>query len=179
MKYFSGFCLKNEKSLFNDYLEENEFTVAGFSRGAQKALDYVLNTDKRVDKLQLLSPAFFNVNQKFIDLNIKAFKKDKTSYIKNFLTKAGINEWKMENGKWRIDLKDIEIDYSCNEDELLKMFTFDWEKIKELKNIKIEVFLGEYDKILSLKKAQSFFKNYATVYYIKKANHFLRSEIGY
>lgn len=52
-------------------------------------------------------------------------------------------------------------------------------KNKRVKNIKIEVFLGEYDKILSLKKAQSFFKNYATVYCIKKANHFLRSEIGY
>jgi hypothetical protein len=157
----------------------DEFVVAGFSFGAQKALEYVLNTNKRIDKLQLLSPAFFNVNQKFINLNINAFKKDKINYIKNFLTKAGINEWKMDNGKWKINLKDIEIDYGCSEEELYKMFTFNWEKIKEIKGVKIEVFLGEYDKILSLKKAQSFFKNYATVYCIKKANHFLRSEIGY
>ncbi|GAX88150.1 conserved hypothetical protein [Lebetimonas natsushimae] len=175
MKYFSGFCLKNDKAFFNDYLEESEFVVAGFSFGAQKALEYVLNTDKRVDKLQLLSPAFFYVNQKFIDVNINAFKKDKLSYIKTFLTKAGISEWKMENGKWKMDLNGIEIDYSCTEEELYEMFTFNWEKIKELKNIKIEVFLGEFDKIISLKKAQNFFKNYASVYYIKKANHFLRS----
>jgi hypothetical protein len=175
MKYFNGFCLKNEQTLFKEYLELNEFVVAGFSRGAQKALDFVLNSSYRVDKLQLFSPAFFNVNQKFIDLNLNAFKKDKSSYIKNFLTKAGINEWKMENGKWIIDLEDIEIDYSCNEEELLEMFTFDWEKIKEAKNVKIEVFLGEFDKIIASKKAKIFFKKYADVYFIKKANHFLRS----
>jgi pimeloyl-ACP methyl ester carboxylesterase len=187
MKYFNGFCLKNEKFLFKDYLEEGEFVVAGFSFGAQKALEYVLNANERIDKLQLLSPAFFSVNQKFIDINIKAFKKDKISYIKNFLTKAGIDKWKMNNGKWIIDneklkIKNeelIEVDYSCNEIELMEMFTFDWEKIQEVKDIKIEVFLGEYDKILSLKKAYEFFKNHATVYYIKKSNHFLRSENGY
>jgi hypothetical protein len=55
------------------------------------------------------------------------------------------------------------------------MFTFNWEKIKEIKNVKIEVFLGEFDKILALKKAYDFFKNYADVYFIKKVNHFLRS----
>ena len=178
MKYFSGFCLKNDKNLFKDYLEENEFIVAGFSYGAQKALEYALNTKKRVDKLQLISPAYFKVNPKFIDINLKAFRKDKFVYIKNFLEKAGINQWKMENGKWKIDLKGIEIDYSCSEEDLIKLFTFDWEKIKDLKNIKIEVFLGEYDKILALKKAEEFFKQFGTVYLIKKANHFLRSSIA-
>jgi hypothetical protein len=172
MKYFNGFCLKNEKFLFKDYLEEGEFVVAGFSFGAQKALEYVLNTNKRIDKLQLLSPAFFNVNPKFIDVNLNAFKKDKLSYIKNFLIKAGSQ---VENGYCKVGNEIIQIDYSCNEIELMEMFTFNWEKIQEVKDIKIEVFLGEYDKILSLKKAQSFFKNYATVYFIKKANHFLRS----
>jgi len=168
MKYFSGFCLKNEKSLFKEYLEDNEFVVAGFSYGAQKALEYVLNSQKRIDKLQLLSPAFFNVNQKFIDVNLNAFRKNKISYIKNFLKKAGINELRIEN-------RELRIDYSCTEKDLIKLFTFDWEKIKNLKNIKIEIFLGEYDRILALKKAEKFFKQYGTVYLIKKANHFLRS----
>jgi len=175
MKYFSGFCLKNDKSLFKNYLEENEFTVAGFSYGAQKALEYVLSTKQRIDKLQLLSPAFFNTNPKFIDINIKAFRKDKFVYIKNFLEKAGINQWEMGNGKWKINLKGIEIDYSCSEEDLIKLFTFNWERIENLKNIKIEVFLGEYDRILALKKAEEFFKKYGSVYLIKKANHFLRS----
>jgi len=168
MKYFSGFCIKNEKNLFKDYLEDNEFTVAGFSYGAQKALEYALNTKQRIDKLQLISPAYFKVNQKFIDFNIKAFRKDKIAYIKNFLEKAGINELKMENGE-------LIIDYGCSEEDLIKLFTFDWEKIKSLKNVKIEIFLGEYDRILALKKAEEFFKQYGSVYLIKKANHFLRS----
>jgi len=175
MKYFSGFCLKNEKILFKEYLENNEFTVAGFSYGAQRALEYVLDSNKRIDKLQLLSPAFFNVNKRFIDINLNAFRKDKISYIKNFLEKAGINQWKMENGKWKINLKGIEIDYSCSENDLIKLFTFNWEKIENLKNVKIEIFLGEYDRILALKKAEEFFKKYGSVYLIKKANHFLRS----
>ncbi len=168
MKFFSGFCLYGEKFFFNDFIEENEFTVSGFSYGAQKALDFVLNSKTRIDKLKLFSPAFFNTNKKFIQLNIKAFEKDKISYIEKFLTKAGIDKMKTENEKWKID-------YSCDKKELEKLFTFDWKKIKKIKNIKIEVFVGEYDKIICVKKAYEFFKEYANVYLIKKANHFLRS----
>ena len=58
-KYFSGFCFADESELFSDYLENNEFTVCGFSYGAIKAFEEVLNSDLRVDKLQLFSPAFF------------------------------------------------------------------------------------------------------------------------
>ena len=168
MKYFSGFCLCNEKEIFKEFLEEKEFVVAGFSYGAQKALDFALNSKKRVDKLQLFSPAFFDYNQKIIDLNLKAFKKDKNLYIKNFLTKAGITHPLIHSSA---HLHICE----CNEEDLYKLFTFKWEKIKEIKDIKIEVFLGEFDKIIALKKAYEFFRNYADVYFIKKANHFLRS----
>ena len=177
MKFFSGFCVDIDKEFFRDYIEESEFVIAGFSYGAQKAIDYALNSKKRIDKIQLLSPAFFDFNQKLIDLNLKSFKEDKNRYIKNFLTKAGINEWKMENDKWKINRKDIKINKCCEED-LYKIFTFNWEKIKELKDIKIEVFLGEFDKIIALKKAYLFFKNYSNVYFIKNANHFLRSNIA-
>lgn len=161
MKYFSGFCLKNEKEFFKEYLEESEFVVSGFSYGAQKALDYVLTTKNRVDKLQLLSPAFFDYPKKIVNLNIKSFREDKDRYIKNFLKKAGLYE-KEYIGK-------------CNEKELISLFTFNWEKIKEVKNVKIEVFLGEFDKIIALKKAKEFFICYGDVYLIKKANHFLRN----
>jgi len=161
MKYFSGFCLCNESELFKPYLETGEFVVAGFSRGAQKALEFVLNTSERVDKLQLLSPAFFEYSEKLIKLNLDAFKKDKNRYIKNFLKKAGLKEW----------------DYvcDCTLEELKELFEYDWGRIKLLKNIKVEVYLGEYDKISASKKAYEFFKDYADVYFIKKANHFLRS----
>jgi hypothetical protein len=161
MKYFSGFCLCNEKELFSEYLEEGEFVVAGFSKGAQDALLYVLNTKERVDKLQLLSPAFFDYNEKIIELNIKAFKENKEKYIKNFLKKAGLEDFKYV--------------CDCSVEELKKLFTFQWEIIKEIKNVKIEIFLGEYDRISASKKAYEFFKQFGDVYFIKKANHFLRS----
>ncbi len=161
MKYFSGFCLCNEKELFNDFLEDKEYVVAGFSKGAQDAVDFVLNSNERVDKLQLLSPAFFDYNKKLIDINLKAFKQNKKAYIEQFLKKAG--------------LPDFNYVCECNEKELLRLFTFNWEKIKEIKEVKIEIFLGEYDKISASKKAYDFFKSYGDVYFIKKANHFLRS----
>jgi len=161
MNYFSGFCLCNEKELFSEYLEDGEFVVAGFSKGAQDALIYALNATHRIDKLQLLSPAFFDYSDRLIQKNLLAFKQNKHQYIQNFLKKAGLNDFKYV--------------CDCNENELIRLFTFDWEKIKEIKNIKIEVFLGEFDRILALKKAYEFFKEYADVYFIKKANHFLRS----
>jgi len=161
MKYFSGFCLKGEKDLFKEYLDEGDFTVAGFSYGAQKAVDYVLNSSERIDKLQLLSPAFFNYPQKVIDINIKAFEKDKKKYIENFLKKAGFFNEKYIS--------------ECTKEDLLHLFTFDWEKINSLKYLKIEIFLGEFDKIIALKHALKFFKKYGDVYMIKKADHFLRS----
>jgi predicted esterase len=162
MKYFNGFCLKNEKELFNEYIENREFVVCGFSFGAQKALDYVLNAKIRIDKLQLLSPAFFNYPPKIIDLNVNAFKLNKKKYIENFMKKAGF-------------FNEEFIDYSCDEKSLKALFTYEWEKIKNLKGMKIEIFLGEYDKIIALNDAERFFKSYGDVYLIKKANHFLRS----
>ena len=173
MKFFSGFCLDIDKNFFSEFIEDKEFIVAGFSYGAQKAVDYVLKTEKRIDKLQLLSPAFFNYPKKLIDLNINAFKKDKNSYIKNFLTKAGL-KFKIENGNWKINENNVQI-CECNERDLYNLFTFEWEKIGQIKDIKIEIFLGEYDKIIALKKAREFFINFGDVYFIKKANHFLRS----
>ncbi|WP_456479366.1 pimelyl-ACP methyl ester esterase BioV [Nautilia sp.] len=153
--------MKNEQELFEGYIENGEFVVAGFSYGAQKAVEYVLNTKKRVDKLQLLSPAFFDYGRKIIDMNIKAFKKNRNAYIENFFKKAGFF-----NEKYYGD---------CSERDLYSLFTFEWEIIKRINNVKIEIFLGEFDKIIALKKAEGFFKNYGNVYLIKKANHFLRS----
>jgi esterase/lipase len=159
MKYFSGFCLKDEEELFNQYLEKKDLVVAGFSFGAQKALKYALK--HKVTKLQLFSPAYFQYPQKIIQLNLNAFKKDKNSYIKNFLQKAGL-----KNEKYIQD---------CTFEELKELFEFDWEIIKEVK-CKIEVFIGQNDKIINPIKAKEFFKKYGIVYFIKEANHFLRRD---
>jgi len=165
MRFYSGFGFWNEKELFKEYLEDNEFTVAGFSYGAQKSLIDAVHTTKRVDKLQLLSPAFFPKNPKFAKLQINAFKKDKNSYIKNFI----------ENVKYP---KEINLDKYLDEVELYQleeMFEFNWGLIEyaKNKNIEIEVFIGEKDKIIDVQNSVKFFKNYAKVYFIKDVGHLL------
>ncbi len=59
MIYFSGFGMTGEQELFVDYLDDREFVVAGFSYGAIEAFEYCLSATTRINKLQLLSPAFF------------------------------------------------------------------------------------------------------------------------
>ena len=162
MRYYSGFCFWNERELFREYLDDSEFCVAGFSYGAQKALIDAVHTNKRVDKLQLLSPAFFNLNPKFIKLQLNGFKKDKNKYIKNFL----------ENVKYpkEIDLSKY-ID-ECELYQLEEMFSFNWGLIEHL-DTKLEIFIGKMDKIIDVKGAVKFFREYGDVYLLKDKGHLL------
>jgi len=59
-------------------------------------------------------------------------------------------------------------------DELLH-YTWNLEKLALLKekNIKLEVFLGENDKIIDAKKALEFFRKFGEVYFIKNKGHIL------
>ena len=100
--YFSGFCLKNEDELFDEYLIKNDFTISGFSYGAIKAFEYALVTQKRIDKLQLLSPAFFNdKDTKYKRMQLMFFKKDNKTYCENFLNNCGLNKIQSRNiFKW-------------------------------------------------------------------------------
>ena len=62
MLFFSGFSLTREEYLFDEYLNSSSYCVSGFSYGAIKAFKDVqkrLESAKRVDTLQLISPAFF------------------------------------------------------------------------------------------------------------------------
>jgi len=164
MRYYSGFGFWGEKELFSEYLDESEFCVAGFSYGAQKALIDAVHTNKRVDKLQLLSPAFFTYPKKIVNLQLNSFKKDKQKYVNNFL----------ENVKYP---SDIDISKYYDEPELYQLeelFSFNWGLIEHLKNVKIEVFIGSEDKIIDVENAVKFFKNYADVYLIKETGHLLR-----
>ena len=170
MRYFSGFCLSNEEELFNFWLERSDFTIAGFSYGAIKAFEYALNSKERIDRVILLSPAFFNnKDEKFKRLQLLYFDKDKKSYINNFLKNmtAGAN----------IDIKNYFKEGSKEELKELLYYNWDRDKLKELKNkdITLEVVLGGQDKIIDAKEAKDFFENFGVVYYIKGANHLLIS----
>jgi len=166
--FFSGFCLKNEQKLFNDYLIENEFTVSGFSYGAQKAFEYTLKSEKRVDLLQLFSPAFFqNKDKKYKRLQLMFFKKDANEYANNFLKNCGFTK---ELAKNYFELESYE-----DLDALLN-YTWDKERLEQLVNrgTKIEVYLGVDDKIIDSEETKEFFKEYAEVYYIKEKGHILQ-----
>ncbi|HJE02680.1 hypothetical protein AAX26_01206 [Aliarcobacter thereius] len=166
--FFSGFCFINESELFEEYIEKGEFVVSGFSYGAIKAFLEVRNSKKRVDKLQLFSPAFFqNKDEKFKRMQVMFFKKDEESYIKTFLKNVKANS-----------SKDIEKFFKKgNYEELEELINFKWSKedLEELlgKGLKIEVFLGQNDKIIDSLEAKEFFKDFATVYYFKDKGHIL------
>ncbi len=167
-KYFSGFCLKNEKDLFKNYILNSDFNVCGFSYGAIKAFEYVVNSEKRVDTLQLFSPAFFQIQStKFIRTQLMFFKKDANNYCQNFL----------KNVSYPTNLNMNDYFKMGSKEELEELLNYKWdeEKFQILINrgIKIEVYLGELDKIIDSNCAKDFFKNYSTVYYLKEKGHIL------
>jgi hypothetical protein len=166
--YFSGFCFFNESELFDEYLIKNDFTISGFSYGAIKAFEEVLNTNQRVDKLQLFSPAFFqSFDNKFKRTQVMYFKKDSNAYCKGFLENV-IYPNKLDISKY-FKLGTIE--------ELEELLYYEWseEKLEKVVNngTKIEVFLGSADKIIDSSKAKEFFQKFATVYFIKEKGHIL------
>lgn len=166
--YFSGFSLQNEDELFNSYLEKSDFIVSGFSYGAQKAFEYTLNSSKRIDKLQMFSPAFFmDKDEKYKRLQLMYFKKDSQQYCENFLKNIcyprsqNVSKY-FKEGTYK---------------ELEELLHYNWAKINFEKiasrGIEIEVFLGSEDKIINSFKAYEFFKEFATVYFIKEKGHIL------
>lgn len=166
--YFSGFCFFEELELFEDYLIKNDFIISGFSYGAIKAFEEALNSTKRVDKLQLFSPAFFqNFDDKFKRTQLMYFKKDANTYCQSFLENV-IFPTNLDISKY-FKLGTIE--------QLEELLYYEWseKKLQKLldKGTKIEVYLGGVDKIIDSSKAKEFFKNFATVYYIKEKGHLL------
>ena len=168
MKYFNGFSLRGEEKLFEAYLDKSSFTVAGFSFGAQSAFEYAYHSDRRIEKLILLSPAFFqNEKKSFIRAQLRYFKQDKQAYTGQFLANVAYPS--------SVDLS-LYFDIGTKE-ELESLLTYRWnrEKITELleRGTKIEVYLGARDKIIKSDAAFTFFSVLTTSYLIKEAGHLL------
>ena len=171
MQFFSGFSLKNEEYFFDSFIKKDDFTLCGFSYGAIKAFEATLQMreeGKRIDTLQLFSPAFFqSKGSKFHRLQLMAYRKNKKAYIEQFLDAcfAPIERQKVDH-------------YETDISELKELLKYEWSlaKLYELKNsgVAIEVYLGAKDNIVDASAAQDFFKEIATVTYIQKANHFLQ-----
>ncbi|MFT7002685.1 MAG: hypothetical protein ACJAWW_000018 [Sulfurimonas sp.] len=171
MLFFSGFSLTKEEYLLEEFLNKSDYCISGFSYGAIKAFNKVkekIASGKRVDTLQLISPAFFQTKSlKFKRLQMLSFSKSDVLYIKQFISLCfDPYETKIVQNKESTD-KEL--------DELLN-YEWDLEKLQELvnKGIKIEVYLGEKDKIIDVEGAREFFLQVATVTYVKEANHFLQ-----
>ncbi|WP_456452691.1 pimelyl-ACP methyl ester esterase BioV [Hydrogenimonas sp.] len=174
MTYFSGFSLAGEAELFDEFLapwRENPYTVAGFSYGAQKALEHVLEMPRRVDRLLLLSPAWFlDKKPAFIKLQLRAFAKDKEGYLRNFLASAAYPS--------PVDLAPYLAPGTA--EELEALLTYPWEsgKLEALrqKGVRLEVYLGGRDRIVDAAKAHEFFKNYGESWLFKAYGHLLQGE---
>jgi pimeloyl-ACP methyl ester carboxylesterase len=169
VKYFNGFSLHGEERLFSEYLIQSDLCVAGFSYGAQQALEYVCNTTQRVDRLILLSPAFFQ-NQKpsFMRTQLRYFQNSREAYIQQFLANAA-----SPSG---IDLSSYLTPGTQEELEALLSYRWESEKIRKItdRGTTIEVFLGSEDKIIDAPAAFDFFAGKTVTYWIKGAGHLLR-----
>jgi len=171
MKFYSGFSLKNEEYLFSELIKKSEYTICGFSYGAIKALratTKALDEGKRVDTLQLFSPAFFQTkDEKFKRLQLMTYKKNEEIYLKQFISSC-----------FEPFEKKIVEHTSSTIDELRELLEYEWnlDDFKELieRGIKIEVYLGGQDNIIDVNAAKELFLEVATVTYIKDANHFLQ-----
>jgi pimeloyl-ACP methyl ester carboxylesterase len=172
VRFFSGFLFIDEKELFKKYFIQNDFIVVGFSYGAQKALEFTLASQSRIDRLILLSPAFFQDRDEIFRRTQKIyFSSNKERYSKNFLQSV---IYPSKN-------RDIER-YLCegSQEELNALLEYKWSQDKlarvQSKGVNIEVFLGTDDVIIDTTKVSDFFSKNATVYLIKEAGHLLDIE---
>jgi pimeloyl-ACP methyl ester carboxylesterase len=168
LNYFNGFSLCNEAALFSEYLIESDLCVAGFSYGAQQALEYVLHTKERVDRLILLSPAFFQTQKpSFVRAQLRYFDVGRDAYVSQFLQNVAYPS--------SIDLSP----YLCvgDKNELEALLGYIWEEKKiravQERGTVIEVFLGGRDRIIDAAAAHDFFAPLCVTYYIKEAGHLL------
>jgi len=168
VKYFNGFSLQHEEGVFFEHTIKSDLCVSGFSYGAQQAFEYVYGTDRRVDRLILLSPAFFqNQKQSFARTQLRYFKAGQEAYVKQFLQNVAYPS--------SVDLKAYLNIGTSEELEALLTYIWDAGKIQEVlsRGTTIEIFLGGDDKIINAKDAFEFFSPLATTYFTKGVGHLL------
>jgi len=167
MKYFNGFLFDNESELFGEYIPKGDGVVAGFSYGAIKAYEYAQDSGKRVDRLILLSPAFFeDKNESYIKRQLKFYDND--SYKTSFFTNVAYPS--------EIDLSNYYYPHKKEDLETLLRHKWDREGLQELvrRGVTVEVFLGEQDRIINVQKTYEFFEDIAIVYRLKGSGHSLQ-----
>lgn len=171
MKFYSGFSLTNEEYLFNEYVHKSDFTLCGFSYGAIRAFKEALKrveSGKRLDRIQLFSPAFFETKEeKFKRVQLRSYRANKALYMQEFVKScfAPYNTKVLEHKETALEELQELLEYVWDVEKLLFL---------ESMGVKIEVYLGGKDAIIDVAGARDFFINFATLTYIKDANHFLQ-----
>lgn len=171
MTYFSGFSLAHEEGIFSQYLTESDYTVAGFSYGAQLAFEYAYHSTQRIDRLILLSPAFFQTQKpSFVRTQLRYFEANKDAYVKQFLENVAYPASNHLERYLNVGTKEAL--------EALLSYVWDKEKIEVLiqRGITIEVFIGDEDKIIDAKEALAFFQSSTTLYRLKQTGHLLEQK---
>lgn len=166
MMFFSGFGFANESALFDEWIEEIEFGIAGFSLGAIRAFERTLFRGERVECLTLLAPAFFqNRGDRFKRAQMLYFIKDSKRYMRDFYALCG-----------KCDSKFYDCDPKGEDLEFLLNYVWRKERVATIKEAKIRVVLGGEDRVIDANKARDFFISCGNVevIWIEKANHLLR-----
>ncbi len=172
MKFFSGFCLRNESALFDEILEpwrENRYTVAGFSKGAIEAVEYALLSNSRIDRVLLLSPAWFvDKTESYKMKQLETYRKNPAAYRRAFFknalfpSKVDVEPYMVEDDVW----------------VLRKLLFYRWpeEILRRLhgRGIVLETYLGAKDRIVEANKAHEFFRRFGESWLFKEWGHFLR-----
>jgi len=170
VKYFNGFSLLGEEILFEEFADKSDFTYTGFSYGAQKAFESALQSQERIERLILLSPAFFQCEKSsFIRTQLHYFSKDRDAYLAQFIQNAASPS--------KCDLSYLIRPGELSDLEALLSYEWEREKVETLleRGTRIEVYLGGRDKLMQSEKAFDFFSSLTTAYLIKEAGHFLLS----
>ncbi len=168
MNFFSGFALKGEEGLFDTFLDRSAFCVAGFSKGAIEAVEFALKCESRVDRLQLLSPAFFqHKDEKFRRLQLLHFKRDKDRYIENFLKNISYPSDR--------DLNRYSSGGSYEALEMLLNYRYKGKDLERLRDrgVLIEVYVADDDIIVDTDEVVNFFEEFATIVRQKRGGHTL------
>lgn len=168
MKFYSGYCLRDESDFFAPWLRTDDYTVAGFSYGAIKALRHALESGSRIDTLQLFSPAYFcNKAESFKRMQIKGYRRDRALYRSRFIESC-FAPYPVR--------KAALVDDGVEALEELLTYTWPESALRTLKErgVEIEVYLGGKDAVIDAEAAADYFRAYATIYFIKQANHFLQ-----
>lgn len=169
--FYSGFGLDLDEAVKSSFYHESEYSIAGFSYGAQHAVESALQQSNRLDCLQLFSPAFFQHKEaSFITEQLDAYEKSPRIYMKRFVRNA--------TAPYRYDIAVTAHDKRAL--KTLLSYRFKREALQQLKErgVNIEVYLSRSDKIIDYEPAYAFFKPYASVITFNHANHLLYFDEG-